>query len=78
VQANDSMLSLQKRANNSVLENAGITKGNKTNSDRYLASRLTREFDAALSQLSISTDSLVGKSQVFDILVQLMLLKSMS
>lgn len=32
----------------SVLENAGLKKGEVTNSDRYLAVRLTKEFDAVL------------------------------
>ena len=47
----------------SVLENAGLTsKGEKTNSDRYIAIRLTREFDSVLYKLGIGFDESVCRN----------------
>lgn len=53
---------MKSKLSKSVLENAGITNGGqKTNSDRYLATRLTREFDCLLKLLGIASDEPVGK-----------------
>ena len=72
----ESRISIQKKTSFSVLENAGISNGQLTNSDRYLAVRLTREFDQVLAQLGIVVDSQINSSQCFDIMVNLMILKS--
>ena len=53
---------MKSKLSKSVLENAGITNGGqKTNSDRYLATRLTREFDCLLKLLGIASDEPVSK-----------------
>lgn len=75
----ESSTNRSKLSNKSVLEKAGITNGGQnTNSDRYLASRLSREFDNVLEMLGLSFDEPVDKSMVFDIMVYLMFLKSAS
>ena len=63
-------------SSSSVLENAGITNGQVTNSDKYMAIRLTREFDNALDRFSLKNVSELDKNQAFDLLVELLLLKS--
>ena len=78
-QQREEALQNQKRSlNSSVLENAGITNGQRTNSDKYLAIKLTKEFDSAVQSIdSISSfNGMVDKNQVQAILVKLMLLKS--
>lgn len=62
-------------SNSKVLCNAGISKGEVTNSDKYLALRLNKEFDAVISSLELKSDQKLGKSALFDILVKLNLLK---
>jgi len=59
------------------LLNAGLTNGAVTNSDRYLAIKLTKEFDSTLEELTISADQQIDHSQLFEILVKLCLVKSL-
>ena len=66
-------------SNSSVLNNAGIAqRGQVTKSDRYLATSLTKEFDQAMDDLNIRHIKKVDKSQLFDILLKLKLIKSVS
>jgi len=71
----ESQMSLRRKNYVSVLENAGISNGSLTQSDRYQAVKLTKEFDAALARLGLQTDAQLGKSAVFDVLIDLKLLK---
>ena len=55
-----------------MLKNAGVANGTTiTNSDRYLALRLNREFDHVLDSLNIHDDHWIDKSLLFEILVRL-------
>ena len=66
-------------SNSSVLQNAGIAQiGQITKSDRYLALSLTKEFDNVMDALNLKQNEQVDKSQLFDILRKLKLLKSVS
>ena len=43
-------------SNSSVLLNAGLVNNGVTNSDKYLAIKITKEFDSVLKELKIGVD----------------------
>lgn len=74
----EARMSIRNMSQSSVLENAGMVKAKEvTNSDRYLAIKLSREFDQVLESLSLRDATRIDRSDLFDILVQLSLLKSL-
>ena len=60
-----------------MLENAGLVKGTITNSDRYMALRLTKEFDQILESMNVKASQEISKSMLYEIFVKLSLLKSL-
>ena len=59
-----------------MLENAGISKGTITKSDRYLAVRLTKEFDALLDHMALQNKQVLDESEIFNLFYGLNLFKS--
>lgn len=68
-------MSMKLSQHSSVLQNAGLTDGMITNSDKYFAIRLQKEFDVILAELDIEGKGTCDKSQFFEIFVRLGLLK---
>ena len=70
-----SVMSLKVSSHQTVLANAGIAEGVVTNSDKYQANRLQREFDGILTELQVDKSGTIDKAQFFEIYVRLGLLK---
>ena len=72
---NESVMSMKASTYSSVLHNAGISVGTITNSDKYFATRLQKEFLEITNELEVDVRGTMDKSQFFEIFVRLGLLK---